>query len=273
MPLNNTEQQAKRSALKDHARKIAFESVVFTALRPKFNAIIRDFRKTWTETGNFPDITQHNNDIAAIIAKHYDRVGNSFSDNLEQQLGTPTNRAQVRNDTETRIKIHNNIEAFKNSQYIANTNVKQMHDSRNEVIIAAALLGLFLTQRQVANQASAKLARKYAPRVPLIAMDNTQNAAENAKQAEYGALVENDAVAGGVNFGAAGAAGTALKTWIAILDGKTRPAHAAADGQTVPYNQPYIVGGERLRFPRDVSLGASLGNVANCRCSSVPVVR
>jgi len=273
MPLNNTDEQAKRSALKDHARKIAFESVVFSALRPKFNAIIRDFRKAWIETENFPDITQHNNDIAAILAQHYDRVGKSFSDNIEQQLGAPTNRSQVRNDTETRIKIYNNLESIQNAQYIANTNIKQMHDSRDEVIIAAALAGLFLTQKQVANQATAKLARKYAPRVHLIALDNTQNAAEGGKQSEYESLVENGAVAGGVDFGAAGAADKALKTWVAILDGKTRPAHVAADGQTVPYNQPYTVGGEKLRFPRDTSLGASLGNVANCRCSSVPVVK
>jgi uncharacterized protein with gpF-like domain len=273
MPLNNTDEEAQRSALKDHARKIAFEGLLFNTLRPRFNRIVTDYRKTFAQTGNFPDITQHNNDIASIISKHYDSVGKSFSNNLEQQLGLPTNRVQVRNDTEISVKIHNNIEVFKNSQYIANTNIKQMHDSRNEVIIAAALAGLFLTNRQIANQASAKLATKYAKRLPLISMDNTQNAAEGAKQSEYQALIENGAVAGGVDFGAAGAADKAFKQWAAILDGKTRQAHAEADGQIVLYNQPYIVGGERLRFPRDTSLGASMGNVANCRCASVPVVR
>lgn len=54
------------------------------------------------------------------------------------------------------------------------------------------------------------------------------------------------------------------KTWIAILDGKTRPEHAAADFQEVWVNDYFIVGGERLKYPRDEN--GSAANVINCRC-------
>jgi hypothetical protein len=55
------------------------------------------------------------------------------------------------------------------------------------------------------------------------------------------------------------------KTWIATLDGRTRPAHREADGQAVPVGDPFIVDGQPLDFPGDPR--GSAGNVINCRCS------
>lgn len=54
------------------------------------------------------------------------------------------------------------------------------------------------------------------------------------------------------------------KRWSARDDSATRPAHARADGQTVPVNQPFIVNMEALMFPGDPS--GSPANVINCRC-------
>jgi hypothetical protein len=47
-----------------------------------------------------------------------------------------------------------------------------------------------------------------------------------------------------------------------------RPEHAAADGQEQLAINPFLVGGEQLNRPGDTSLGASAGNVINCRCSA-----
>jgi len=71
-------------------------------------------------------------------------------------------------------------------------------------------------------------------------------------------------------------AGGAQKTWITTLDERTRRGergfnHAEAHMQTVPLSQPFVVSGEFLRFPGDISLGASAGNVANCRC--IPLIQ
>lgn len=57
------------------------------------------------------------------------------------------------------------------------------------------------------------------------------------------------------------------KKWVATKDMRTRYNHAAADGQVVDYDKPYIVGGEKLMFPGDGSMGASAGNLYNCRCA------
>lgn len=55
--------------------------------------------------------------------------------------------------------------------------------------------------------------------------------------------------------------------WIATPGGRTRPAHAAASGQTVPINENFTVDGESLAFPGDPS--GSAGNTIACRCSTL----
>lgn len=59
------------------------------------------------------------------------------------------------------------------------------------------------------------------------------------------------------------------KKWIATHDSHTRPEHKAADGQTVPLNNPFIVGDEPLMYPGDKS--GSPWNIINCRCSAAVV--
>lgn len=54
------------------------------------------------------------------------------------------------------------------------------------------------------------------------------------------------------------------KTWICTIDGKTRPTHWAADGQRVPLNGHFTVGGELMFCPGDTS--ASPAEWKNCRC-------
>lgn len=63
------------------------------------------------------------------------------------------------------------------------------------------------------------------------------------------------------------------KEWIATGDNRTREEHANANGQQVPADQPFIVGGEELMYPGDVSLGASPENIVNCRCTMITFIK
>jgi HK97 family phage portal protein len=57
---------------------------------------------------------------------------------------------------------------------------------------------------------------------------------------------------------------TLLKVWLATEDNHTRPAHADANGQKVAMDQPFIVGGEELKYPGDPD--GSAANIISCRC-------
>lgn len=58
-----------------------------------------------------------------------------------------------------------------------------------------------------------------------------------------------------------------VKRWVAVIDGRTREDHAAADGQMQPMHEPFLVGDEELMFPGDPTGDAS--EVINCRCVQV----
>ena len=58
---------------------------------------------------------------------------------------------------------------------------------------------------------------------------------------------------------------TMVKEWVAVNDNRTRPAHRHANGQQVPLDQPFNVGGEELMYPGDSNGSAS--NIINCRCT------
>lgn len=62
---------------------------------------------------------------------------------------------------------------------------------------------------------------------------------------------------------------TIRRRWVCTKDARTRFGHAMADGQTVEGTKtPFIVGGEKMMFPGDKSLGAHGWNIYNCRCTT-----
>lgn len=54
--------------------------------------------------------------------------------------------------------------------------------------------------------------------------------------------------------------------WHAHTDEVTRKAHYLADGQVKPINEPFNIGGYRMMYPMDNSLGAPPEMIVNCRC-------
>jgi hypothetical protein len=115
-------------------------------------------------------------------------------------------------------------------------------------------------QAIIAENLETNLIDKSKARSELIAAQNVGLGESYARDTEARLIEDANLVA------ASGEPVRLKKEWLAILDSKTRPAHVRADGQQVGLNEPYIVDGESLRFPRD-PLG-SAKNVINCRCIS-----
>lgn len=59
--------------------------------------------------------------------------------------------------------------------------------------------------------------------------------------------------------------------WVATLDGRTRHEHRLLDGQKQKVNQPFVVNGQKIRFPGDPTAAPQL--VYNCRCTLIGVVK
>ena len=56
-----------------------------------------------------------------------------------------------------------------------------------------------------------------------------------------------------------------VKRWLATEDKRTRPDHVTADGQVVPWSQPFTVGGFPMMYPHDPQ--GPPQEVINCRCT------
>lgn len=63
------------------------------------------------------------------------------------------------------------------------------------------------------------------------------------------------------------------KEWACAMSTNSRKSHKKANGQIVPLDEPFIVGGEKLMHPGDSSMGASAENVINCRCTMKSVLK
>lgn len=81
------------------------------------------------------------------------------------------------------------------------------------------------------------------------------------------ARTEVNAIGNMAQMDAARSRGFSRKRWKTFGDNKVRHTHREASGQTVPIDQPFIVGGYQMMFPCDGSLGASVSEIANCRCT------
>ena len=58
-----------------------------------------------------------------------------------------------------------------------------------------------------------------------------------------------------------------FKTWNTIMDGHERDSHAEVNGVTIPIEQPFVLRGGYVQFPRDESMDVSDDEIISCRCS------
>lgn len=89
------------------------------------------------------------------------------------------------------------------------------------------------------------------------------------QRAQRIALTETGAAYGAGRDTAMRSAGIEYKQWLTSGNGNVRPAHLDAEGQTVPIDEPFNVGGEDLMHPGES--GGSAENVINCHCISIAV--
>jgi hypothetical protein len=91
-------------------------------------------------------------------------------------------------------------------------------------------------------------------------------------------LIARTQTAGGVSAGRQAGmvdAGVELKGWLSAQDSAVRPTHKNADykyADGIPVHQPFDIGGVKLMYPGDPN-ASDVGEIANCRCALVPVLR
>jgi uncharacterized protein with gpF-like domain len=98
-------------------------------------------------------------------------------------------------------------------------------------------------------------------------LETSRSRANTIVRTELGRVFSTAAQATMEQAVGAGVAGL-QKQWRRSGKLHSRPDHDLADGQVVAVDQPFVVGGEELMFPRDPN--GSAGNTINCGCAQLP---
>ncbi len=263
----------------EYIKKERLENLFKPDIKRLFARMFRDFLASVTATGTIPNVAEYLSDWQSILKIQYDRVQRSFLGTVvDQQKYFITSwflrkafEKQVINEDEqltasfaTALVEWRNLQSKESARYITETNFKNMTESLNQSREILSENDESLDNRNVAITAAPILKRKFKGRVNSIAMTETQKAAESTKLFEAEVLTGNEPVVSGPVFFVT----QSKKVWVDVGDKKVRKPHKAFNVAIVFINEPFIVGGQMLMYPGDSSMGASVSNTANCRCSS-----
>jgi hypothetical protein len=248
------------------AFKLKQEGKLKSKLEPHFEQVGKQVKSHYANKGNLPSFEAHQEKVKEIINDHYIDTASKTSTNLRD------NFKPVKNDEKLNALIDTHIEndAEDRSDFaaesIAETTENNFKDYIKEAVSAAAVAGILLSDEDVAEEIADKFDSTTDDRLDLIAQMETGIAADDGRMDEMEALEDTEAE---FEDDTTIADYKRSKTWVAILDDKTREEHAEADGQVVDFDEPFDVGGEDLMMPRDDSMGASDWNIMGCRCEMV----
>lgn len=290
-PLNFTMSEMQALADTYDAMKLKYELKLERKLKAMFNRIADELVIVYTETGEIPSLEDFEQELEVILKKAYREVANYASKHYERELQKEQEEGNssaillllllLRKDITRKIfvNINKNIRSTVPAQvgYILNT-TKKVIASEIDRSILQRQEGEVISNSTIIGRAIPRIKEKNATRAGLISeMEIGSGFAlgTQVENEEFTIIVEDSKKNSRIlaNLSQEDFALFMLlemeKTWITMLDPKVRDIHVSAHGQKKPILRPYTVGGELLMQPKDTKLGASLGNVINCRCVSI----
>jgi len=285
------------------AEKLRLEALIKPGIRKIFAMVAADFRASVARTGQPPPVTRYRKAFETLLEEHYRRCQKSFSgaillhnDVLTFTALRAKQNKQVDGEEESNIKdliwaiflLWRDQHAPIQADIIVGTTARDMEDAINQGRMALREEDKPTDNRSVALAALAILKRILRGRVDLIAVTETQAASETAKAIEASAVsrtlipgipLPRDIVplveptvrpveVPGPGPRLTPVESTLKKNWLTMRDRRVRHTHKEAEGQSRALNEAFNVGGARMMFPGDTSLGAPIREIANCRCST-----
>lgn len=257
---DKTKRELERLAEIEVLLKMSLEATLIRSLNVIFKEIGLSAENNYRLTGNLPHLKHYETEITALLRKHYRKVSKKFKNHFSNRyLVVGKNKEQLNKTISSII----DTTAPERAALIHNTNVSNLNDIENRLFQENIASGKPIDRTKIATNIKRDFINNGRNRSPSIAATETQGMAEATKHAESTVIsasassVEHEIAIETHHY----------KTWIAILDRRTRPAHARADGERRTVNDYFNVGGEMLRYPGDFN--GSAANIINCRCSAM----
>lgn len=275
-----------RRARRNLALKLFLERAFIPKISMYFDQIVSKVSRQ-VAAGQRPQVdTQTTERTKFLLREQYRRVARAFKDEMRLFLrtkGVEESLESKQEEEEERISEAVNMatavfitrQSSLRGNLIDRTTQDEIEEVANQTIAAELEEGNAITGTAFAAVLTRNLRQRFISRVNTIAITETQFSSEKVKQTEAavvsrdGQITPTSAGASQLISGRVTGDPETTKEWAAILDQVTREAHVIADGQTQSINEPFVVDSEFLMEPGDSSLGATAGNVINCRCSAL----
>jgi hypothetical protein len=180
--------------------------------------------------------------LAKILRQRIIDVGSlcvtfAFAGDIKTQVEVKAKRTKLATDVARIIRL----KALRRSETIS---INQVFALKQKI---AAMRQVDKSQEEIAAYIRENVYSIVRPYAATIARTEVNSAYNEARQARF-----NES-------------GYTHKAWVNSGDDKVRHAHLVGIGY-IPIDEPFNVGGEDMLYPLDDSLGASAGNIINCRC-------
>lgn len=260
-----------RLVAEETAKKIKREAAISPSIKAIFNQIVKASGDLYAATGVILNADQFIPAWKSLLERHYRITGNQFIGEAFDIMPSPAFKAVL----SSAILDWSDKHSIRQANFITQTNnedIAKAFSRANQTIDEIATVPPGIARNQAVSRLGQRnLAGQFKSRVPTIAQTETQAAAETAKSLEAKVSSGKQVIPNQPNV--VDESKRIVKKWIAVIDKRTRHNHAAANGQEVNEEDPFNVGGEKLMYPGDSSLGASLANIIMCRCNAIYSVR
>lgn len=259
-------------------RKHALEFPFKTKLRKFFRKMAGDVRLSLSVVRQPMNLAIYQPELVSILREHYRLTSNSFLkigqeslakhlvvdkgifDCFGKKVALVNENKIAENQVQLEVNNNNNQRSDTQASIILHTTERVLSRSIERVNSRSIENGETLSNDEFAALAAKDFNASNFNRVETIAVTETQMMSEGTKETQA-VIVGGALLASGIF-----AASKSTKTWNSILDEKTRKSHVTADLQTVKTSEVFIVQAQRLNFPGDTSMGATMDNIAGCRC-------
>lgn len=189
-------------------------------------------------------------DIRYSLDRQYSRVQRAFRDRVFTGVDPVNLDDRLEREFDRLMADWRESSVAERAPIISATNNLQAADALESSKKALAAENPGYTLAELSVLAGAALARKFRDRAELIAVMETQAAAESTKYLKGEIVVSITGYA-------------VVRQWNCRFQ-NSRDAHMSANAQKRPNDQPFLVGSSLMRYPGDVS--APISQTANCHC-------
>lgn len=272
--INNTKAKAREKAEKEIKTKLQLEKKMKEDLEIFFKQLASDYETVYSSTGKVLSLNEsYQDELNALLKRNYRGVSDIFDKTIRKDIDDVIDaekwEANEDSQRDLKEKIAMTIGAYlllranTITPKIAVTVQEELKKKTEAVIVENAERGVAVSNAEVASTVANEFEEWGVKHSPIISVTEVQDVAESSKHTEHltiNELVEDKTL---LQKGS-------QKVWITAGDEKVRQSHVILDGVSIGSDDVFVTGkGGKMRYSGDMTMGALLSDVINCRCETI----